>query len=84
MSVSVLIRDGRKSRGWGQEALARAANVSTTTVVRTERGTAPLAVTLFAMTEALGIDPALVRDAVLADDGARQDPRLRQPEPTQR
>lgn len=59
-----LLRDARIDRGMSMVALAKAANVSRTTVYNVEMGfTQPEALTLHAMFNALGLDPA-VRAAI--------------------
>ena len=66
MTVAELIRTAREAKGLSQEALAREADVSVSTVIRTEGGRLmPLAASLFAMARVLELDLSRVSAAVL-------------------
>lgn len=66
MNVSQLIRQAREGKGLSQEALARAAEVSVSTVIRTEGGRlTPTVPTLFALARVLELDLGTVSASVL-------------------
>lgn len=65
MTISELFRTAREAAGMSQEATARAAGVSLSTIQRTEGGKLqPTAETLFAIADALGVEADAVRQAV--------------------
>jgi transcriptional regulator with XRE-family HTH domain len=65
MTVAALFREAREAKGMSQEALAAAADVSVSTVIRMEGGKLmPLASSLFSIATALDVPLEQVRDAV--------------------
>lgn len=69
MKLASLIRGARESKKMSQQALAWAAGVSVSTVIRLEGGQLmPLAPSLFALAQVLELDLAEVSDAVLGKE----------------